>query len=215
MNKLKLSHVTTFDSSSQKAPKNVVKYSPEYEIALANLIIMLAPIAPHFASELWAKFLAIPNRAESKATDGQTSIDWTKDVLEQSWPVVSKNFQYWLDIKVKNLNVVASVHHLNRCTIGFCSYFQINKKTKTLRIPRAETGAMTKDFAMEQASQLDEFKRITATMTIQHVGFSHADGIYAVLSIIAEPKDGKKEKKKNKAKSEHTDDDNDKTSEMN
>lgn len=106
MNKLKLLHVTTFDSSSQRAPKNVVKYSPEYEIALSNLIIMLAPIAPHFASELWAKFLAVPNRVVSKPTDDQTGIDWTKDVLEQSWPVISKDFHYWLDVRVKNLNEI-------------------------------------------------------------------------------------------------------------
>lgn len=55
---------------------------------------------------------------------------------------------------------------------------------------------MTKDFAIEKANQLDEFKRITATAAIKHVGFMHAEGIYATLSIIAEPKDGKKGEKR-------------------
>lgn len=63
---------------------------------------MLAPIAPHFASELWSKFLAIPNRCEQKATDETTNIEWTKDVLEQTWPTVSKHFQYRLDVRVRN-----------------------------------------------------------------------------------------------------------------
>lgn len=91
-----------------------MKYSSEYENALANLIIMLSPIAPHFASELWSKFLAVPNRC---AAD-DTSIQWTKDVLEQSWPTVNKDFQYWLDIRV-SISLVYLFSHFDKCDFDF------------------------------------------------------------------------------------------------
>lgn len=92
----------------QRTPKDVVKHSPEYETTLANFIIMLAPIAPHFASELWSKLLTVPNRCEPRTTD-VSSLEWTKDVLEQAWPSASKNFQYWLDIRVRNFFFIADI----------------------------------------------------------------------------------------------------------
>ncbi|KAG4073792.1 hypothetical protein HA402_001016 [Bradysia odoriphaga] len=77
-------------------PKETVKYSGQYERALASLIVMLAPMAPHFASELWSLFLRIPNRI-NKCTD--IGIDWDSDVLQQSWPKIDPH--YTLDLKVK------------------------------------------------------------------------------------------------------------------
>ena len=38
----------------QKVPSDVLSESFEFERALADLILMVAPIAPHFTSELWA-----------------------------------------------------------------------------------------------------------------------------------------------------------------
>lgn len=38
----------------QKAPVRIVQHSVEFEEALAALITMTAPMAPHLASELWA-----------------------------------------------------------------------------------------------------------------------------------------------------------------
>lgn len=48
---------------------------------------MLAPIAPHFASELWSGFVAAPNRLNTTE-----EIDWDKDVLEQKWPKIDRNY---------------------------------------------------------------------------------------------------------------------------
>lgn len=57
---------------------------------------MLAPMAPHFASELWSKFLAAPNRLNVDSTE----IQWDKDVLQQCWPEVDANYNLDLSIKV-------------------------------------------------------------------------------------------------------------------
>ncbi|KAJ6647423.1 putative leucine--tRNA ligase, mitochondrial [Pseudolycoriella hygida] len=81
--------------SIRRAPKEVIKYGGEYERALASLIIMIAPMAPHFASELWSQFIRVPNRINASSSE----INWDLDVLEQSWPKVDEN--HALDLKVK------------------------------------------------------------------------------------------------------------------
>ena len=60
----------------------------EFERALACQIIMLAPMAPHFASELWSGFVSAPHRL-NVSTD---EINWNSNVLEQPWPCVDMNY---------------------------------------------------------------------------------------------------------------------------
>lgn len=62
--------------------------SKEFELALANLIVMLSPITPHFCSELWAGFLSAPHRLSNNID----SIDWNKEVLQQKWPKVDSKY---------------------------------------------------------------------------------------------------------------------------
>lgn len=38
---------------AQQAPRPLVLHSTEFEDALASLCIMVAPMAPHIASEMW------------------------------------------------------------------------------------------------------------------------------------------------------------------
>lgn len=75
----------------------MIKYSAQYERALGNLLIMLSPIAPHFASELWSKFLSVPNRV---AVD-KIELKWDEDVLEQKWPNVDMHYNLSLRILVR------------------------------------------------------------------------------------------------------------------
>lgn len=65
----------------RKADKDLVAFSQQYERALAVQIIMLVPVAPHFASELWAGFLKAPNRLSD-------DIQWDVPVCQQEWPKV-------------------------------------------------------------------------------------------------------------------------------
>lgn len=87
---------------SQKASKEQKKYGKQFEVTLATLIKMMAPMAPHFASELWSQFLLAPNRLD---TDVSSAINWNEDVLRQSWPVVDLDYQ--LDLRYKVCGVVA------------------------------------------------------------------------------------------------------------
>lgn len=81
----------------QKFPKHIVKFNEQYEHALGNLFIMFAPIAPLFASECWSKFLTAPNRIDVD----EKYLKWSKDVLEQNWPIIDKNLD---DIVVINVS---------------------------------------------------------------------------------------------------------------
>lgn len=60
----------------------------QFERALACLIIVLAPMAPHFASELWSGFVSAPNRINTSAKE----INWDQSVLEQTWPEIDLNY---------------------------------------------------------------------------------------------------------------------------
>lgn len=73
-----------------------MKYSAEYELAMAHIIITTAPYAPHFASEMWSKFVTIPNRLNQDTGN----IDWDKDVLQQRWPKLDDNYEVNFDVKV-------------------------------------------------------------------------------------------------------------------
>lgn len=71
-------------------------HSREYERALAAQIIMLAPLAPQFASELWSGFCS----AAYHLADDDTSIRKDLDVLEQKWPDVDMTYNLDLDVFV-------------------------------------------------------------------------------------------------------------------
>ncbi|BET00175.1 Leucyl-tRNA synthetase [Nesidiocoris tenuis] len=87
--------------------------SAEFEKTLAHFLIMLAPMAPHFATELWSKFQSCPNRLG-------TPVMWDKSVLEQTWPELDDD--YPLDIIVKVNNAV-------KATVDI-PYGQFKKLTK-------------------------------------------------------------------------------------
>ncbi|CAH2050359.1 unnamed protein product, partial [Iphiclides podalirius] len=85
-------------------PPEIIANSKEYELALAQLIIMLTPVTPHFCSELWAGFLSAPNRL----CDNTHLIDWDKSVLEQKWPKVDNHFE---------LSFLCKVDGADRCDL--------------------------------------------------------------------------------------------------
>nr|XP_046255612.1 probable leucine--tRNA ligase, mitochondrial [Scatophagus argus] len=63
----------------------VVQHSVEYEEALAALVIMTAPMAPHLASELWAGLCQVKNPLSQL-------LQREGDVLQQFWPTVDPEY---------------------------------------------------------------------------------------------------------------------------
>ncbi|KAL4712768.1 hypothetical protein ACJJTC_008065 [Scirpophaga incertulas] len=88
-------------------PREVIAKSEEFEIALATLIIMLAPVAPHFSSELWSGLRSAPNRISNDL------FAWNKNVVEQLWPIVDGADRCDLKMKAMHLNNLDSSQALN------------------------------------------------------------------------------------------------------
>lgn len=73
-------------------------HGEQYERALSAQIIMLAPFAPHFASELWSRFIAAPNRVNEQSG----YIRWSEDVFGQQWPRVDAHHKVPVRVKFNN-----------------------------------------------------------------------------------------------------------------
>ncbi|KAH8019868.1 hypothetical protein HPB51_022969 [Rhipicephalus microplus] len=69
-----------------------VVFGREFERALAALLLMFAPLAPHFASELWAGFADA-----ARFRDVEYQVD--RPLVEQLWPQVDADFN--LDLLIK------------------------------------------------------------------------------------------------------------------
>jgi len=81
----------------------LIKFSAEYEKLLAVQIIMLTPMAPHYASALWSGFVSAPGRINHK----WEQINWENDVIDQKWPQVD-------DDCILNLYCVVSIQILKK-----------------------------------------------------------------------------------------------------
>ncbi|KAL1130657.1 hypothetical protein AAG570_011899 [Ranatra chinensis] len=74
----------------------VMASSQEFEKALGCLLIMIAPMAPHFANELWSIFQTAEARIDNQF------FDWDKPLLKQSWPQLDSDYKLELVFKVNN-----------------------------------------------------------------------------------------------------------------
>lgn len=107
---------------------------------MAAQIIMLAPMAPHFASELWSKFVSVPGRLNAECEE----LQWTEDVLAQRWPDVDAAYQLDLSIKINAFencvikvarNQLDKINHSDAMDIAFntdsVTSYLIDKKIRT------------------------------------------------------------------------------------
>uniref|UniRef100_A0A3P9J360 leucine--tRNA ligase n=1 Tax=Oryzias latipes TaxID=8090 RepID=A0A3P9J360_ORYLA len=80
-----ISRLMGLTNTLTSAQVGVLQHSVEFEEALAALVLMTAPMAPHLASELWAGLCQIKNPLSSVLLRGG-------DVLQQSWPIVDPQY---------------------------------------------------------------------------------------------------------------------------
>uniref|UniRef100_A0A8C6T8B9 leucine--tRNA ligase n=1 Tax=Neogobius melanostomus TaxID=47308 RepID=A0A8C6T8B9_9GOBI len=79
-----ISRLMGLTNTLSSATIRVLHHSVEFEEALAALILMTAPMAPHLASELWAGVCQIQNPLSPLLQKG--------DVLQQPWPTVDPEY---------------------------------------------------------------------------------------------------------------------------
>ncbi|XP_054734388.1 leucine--tRNA ligase, mitochondrial-like [Anastrepha obliqua] len=153
-----ISKMQGLTNSLRRAPKHIVRYSPQYERALASQIIMLAPMAPHFASELWSKFVTVPNRLNSSTPE----LQWERNVLEQSWPDIDADYKLDLTIKVNGFE---------NCAI---------------KIARNNLDSITYNDAMDIAFNTPSVTSYLTDKKIRTTNFVLYPGIEAILNIYVD-----------------------------
>ncbi|XP_039277966.1 probable leucine--tRNA ligase, mitochondrial [Nilaparvata lugens] len=127
-----ISKMQGLTGSLRKSSKDVVALSGEYERALAAQIVMLAPIAPHFASELWSGFREAPGRIDKNPGE----IKWDCPLVEQSWPQTDD--LYKLDLKFMVNNAFKGSLKVARCELDALS--KCNVEAMALNEPAVTSG---------------------------------------------------------------------------
>uniref|UniRef100_A0A1Q3F4U7 leucine--tRNA ligase n=1 Tax=Culex tarsalis TaxID=7177 RepID=A0A1Q3F4U7_CULTA len=153
-----ISKMQGLTNAIRRAPPEVVTYGGQYERAIAAQIVMLAPMAPHFASELWQQFVALPGRINPDSEE----IRWDRGVFEQSWPVVDE--EYGLDLTVK-------VNGFECCV---------------LKIPNRELNQLTHEQSRELALKQDDVLSYIGLRKVRSTDFVLYPGCDAILSITLE-----------------------------
>jgi len=74
-----IARVNSLITSVWSVPGQVKRDAPEYQQLLGNILILLAPIAPHMGAELWESFRSVKRRLCD-------DFDWEKGVFHQPWP---------------------------------------------------------------------------------------------------------------------------------
>ncbi|XP_075216257.1 leucyl-tRNA synthetase, mitochondrial [Lycorma delicatula] len=103
-----ISKMQGLTGSLRKSSKDVIALGGEYERALVTQVIMLAPVAPHFASELWAGIQDAPGRINKIPNE----IKWNISLDEQLWPQV--DLDYKLEVYLLVNNAVKNIMKLPR-----------------------------------------------------------------------------------------------------
>jgi len=141
----------------QRSPPAVYSYSLQFERALATQLLLLAPMAPHFASELWSGFVSAPNRL-----DNSGEIEWDKPILEQKWPETDMDYE---------LDLVCQVNGIENCSVKF---------------PRRDLQNLTKEEAARVAMNQPEVKRCLQVRNVLDVVYRVHPGFDGVVNILTD-----------------------------
>ncbi|XP_065076662.1 leucine--tRNA ligase, mitochondrial [Ochlerotatus camptorhynchus] len=173
----KFSHQLSVGISKQQGLTNairrsspeVVTFGRQYERAIAAQIIMLAPMAPHFASELWEQFRALPHRLNPSSEE----IQWDRGVFEQRWPTADEDYALDLTFKVNGFE----------CCI--------------LKVPTRDLNQLTHQQSLDLAFQQEAVLSYIGQRKVRGTDFVLYPGCDAILSITLEQlsKEGKEQLK--------------------
>ncbi|KAL1517464.1 hypothetical protein ABEB36_001227 [Hypothenemus hampei] len=144
-------------NSIRRSPPAVYSYGLQFERALATQIILLAPMAPHFASELWSGFQSASNRLNNSG-----EIDWDKGVLEQNWPETDMDYE---------LDLVCQINGNENCTVKF---------------PRRDLDKLTKDDAVKIAMNQPEVQEMLKARNVRDIKFQFHSGFDGVVNILTD-----------------------------
>lgn len=91
-----ISRLYTMSTTLRKCASSTIHFSKIYERTLADMIIVTAPMAPHFAAQLWEGISSVPEKLN------EHEYNWSATVFEQRWPVMDEDFPLSLIVKVNS-----------------------------------------------------------------------------------------------------------------
>ncbi|XP_063707778.1 leucine--tRNA ligase, mitochondrial [Culicoides brevitarsis] len=164
-----ISRMQSFTNAIRKTTETAIIHSPHYERSLAALLTMIAPMAPHFTSELWSRFISAPHMKFPQ--------NWSKSVLEQTWPEVDADHELTCAVKINCIEAV------------------------TYKFPRTELDQLKHEEVLKRAMKENAVLELISNINIQSTRLDLYPGCHAVLHIfldqpIKAPKKEKKGKKK-------------------
>ncbi|KAK3097057.1 hypothetical protein FSP39_005969 [Pinctada imbricata] len=80
----------------KKVPADVQQHSSEFERALTDLILLMAPIVPNFAEECFMGLSSVGSHS---------NYVWGNSVFDQSWPEADKDHMVDIDVQANNLEL--------------------------------------------------------------------------------------------------------------
>ncbi|XP_064641468.1 probable leucine--tRNA ligase, mitochondrial isoform X2 [Lineus longissimus] len=113
-----ISRLQSYSNYLMKLPDYVVQRSALFEQALCDLVIMLSPMVPMFASELWAGLSSI----QSKSGD----YNWDVCLLDQAWPKVDAGYHINMMVTVNRKDftqVLVPFYDLDKLTPEMALHF--------------------------------------------------------------------------------------------
>lgn len=133
---------------------------------------MISPMAPHFSSELWSRFISAPLAKNKDPTD----INWSKSVLQQSWPEVDAAHELSVNVKVNCIDAV--------------SY----------KFPRTQLDQLEHEEVLKRAMNDKTVMEMISNINLQSTRFELYPGCHGVLHIFLDQPIKVKKDKKNKKK---------------
>lgn len=129
-------------------------------------------MAPHFSSELWSRFISAPLAKNKDPTD----INWSKSVLQQSWPEVDAAHELSVNVKVNCIDAV--------------SY----------KFPRTQLDQLEHEEVLKRAMNDKTVLEMISNINLQSTRFELYPGCHGVLHIFLDQPIKVKKDKKNKKK---------------
>ncbi|XP_028146310.1 probable leucine--tRNA ligase, mitochondrial [Diabrotica virgifera virgifera] len=143
-------------NSLRRVPPSIIAHSRQFERAFGAQIIMLAPMAPCFASELWSGFTSAPNRLNT------SEFLWDTSVFEQDWPVTDMDYM---------LELICQVN---------------GHENAVLKMSRQQLEDLSKDAAYKLALEQKEVQSTLRTRNILDSNFTLRTGFEAILNLITD-----------------------------
>lgn len=142
-----ISKMQGLTNSLRRAPPWVMAQGLEFEKALAAQIVLLTPLAPHFACELWEAFVQAPAHVctgDLRANDESKMERWGSNALNQPWPHVDADYQLPLTVKVTG------------------------REPHIIKLPRTELDALTEAEAVRLALEDPNLQKYVEQSGVHH-----------------------------------------------